>query len=473
MSNSDDIGYFLDPKSVAVLGVSRQPGGWGSGIFEQVVTTGSQRRVYPINSQATEINGIKAYPNMMSIPDEVELAVIAVPVQSTIEMVQQCIPKGVKAILMVTAGFGETPEGQDLQRQIAEIARNNNIRIIGPNVSGIFNVSANFNASRMVTSHIKGSPISFICQGGFAVNNVLLIGSRKGMGAGKYIHTGNECDLTCTDFLEYLGDDPSTKVILMHIEGLRDGPRFLRVAQRISKEKPIIVFKTGGTEAGARAASSHTGTLAGSDIIYNAMFKQANIIRSPKMENMLEFGHAFLELPPLMGNRVGIITMGGTWGVAIADALVNKGMIVPCFSQALQEKLREAGNMPYWASTRNPIDIGAAGRSPGETGHLKLIEALLASEEIDAVIVHGMGQIGFRTERMPLVFRVEEETIRAAFELIPKYNKPLMICSQFTQDDSGVIRSLIEEGRRFYHDIEDMTTVLASLHTYYMNRENI
>ncbi len=465
-----DLEFFLNPKSVAIFGVSRRSGfAWGRTIFEQVIRGGFRGKVYAINPQAEEIAGHKAYPNLLAIPDEVELAVIAVPVQLVFQAIQNCIEKGVKGVVLITSGFAETVEGRELQAELTQIARRSGLRIVGPNVSGIFNLSASFNASAAGV-YLKDSPIVVICQGGFAISNLITRGYLRGMGVSKYIHTGNECDLTCTDFLEYIGADASTKVILMYIEGLRDGRRFFEVARRVSQEKPIIAVKVGGTEAGARAASSHTGALAGSEAITDAAFKQANIIRAPRIEVLLELGYAFLELPPLLGNRIGIVTMGGTWGVATTDALVRKGLSVPELSPGLQKSLKEIG-MPYWASTRNPIDIGAAGRFLDWNGQLKVIEMLLSSEEIDGVIVHGLGQLGFRGDDrehgMLSPSREEEELLRDAYSLIPKHNKPLLVCSFFSEYESETIRNLVKDGKRVYHDVEDAATILASLYTYY------
>jgi len=468
--NGKNIGFFLNPKSIAIYGVSRRSGfSWGRFIFNQVIKRDFQGKIYPINTQAKEIEGYKAYPNIAAIPDEVELAVIALPVQTVLSTVQECIEKGVKGVVLITAGFSETHEGKDLEDDLRRVAKKSGIRILGPNVSGIFNLSAEFNASAAGTCK-EDSPVAIICQGGFAIGNLISRGQLKGMGIGKYIHTGNECDLTCTDFLEYIGDDPSTKVILMYMEGLKEARRFFQVAKKVGQKKPIILAKLGITEAGSRAASSHTGALAGSELIFDAAFRQANIIRTPKLEILLELGYAFLELPPLWRNRIGILTIGGTWGVSITDALVMNGLSVPELSSDLQKRLNDLG-MPYWASTKNPVDLGAAGRSLDWEGQLMVTETLLSSDEVDGVIIHGIGRFGFSQDGNlndtlnPI--SEEEELLRKIYDLIPKYGKPLLVCNFFSEYESEPIQNLVKDRKRVYNDVGDAATILSSLYRYY------
>jgi len=468
-----DVGHlecFFKAKSVAVVGVSRQPGfSWGRGIFENLVGAGFPGRVCPVNPQADEIAGLKTYPDLTSIPVDIDLVVIAIPVGQVRGVIQDCVNKGVKGVIIVTAGYAETSEGKELQAELTNVAKLSGMRIVGPNVSGIFNVSANLDASIVNHSYLRDSPIAFICQGGYAINDLIYRGYKRGMGIGKYLHTGNECDVTCTDFLEYIGADPQVKVILMYIEGLRDGRRFLEVAKRVSPNKPIILIKAGGTEDGARAAASHTGALAGSDLILDAALKQANIIRASKMELMLYLGHAFLELPPLNGSRIGVVTMGGSWGVMITDALNRVGLNVPELSPGLQQRLRALG-MPYWASTRNPVDLGAAGASMWVGGWIAPAEELVAADEIDGVLVHGFGQSGFMGDDPSAglgIAQMEGEMIRGIYDLIPRYGKPLMVCSYFSESDSRTIDLIAGEGKRIFHDVEDAAAVLGSMYTYY------
>lgn len=466
-----DLECFFRPRSAAVVGVSRQGGfSWGRGVFENLVHTGPKGRVYPVNPQAGDIGGHRAYPDLESIPDEIDLAVLTVPVQLAPQALADCVKKEVKGVVMVTAGYAETDEGKGLQAEVTALARRTGMRIVGPNVSGIFNVAEGLDASIVNHAFLRESPVAFICQGGYAINDLIYRGYHKGMGIGKYYHTGNEADVTCTDFLDILGDDPGVKAILMYIEGLRDGRRFFEVARRVGRHTPICALKVGATGDGARAASSHTGAIAGSDLVFDAMMRQANIVRSPKMELMLYLGHAFAELPALRGDRMGVVTMGGSWGVTITDALNRKGLRVPVLSAGLQERLHGMG-MPYWASTRNPVDLGAAGGAMWMGGGAALTQALLESDEVDGVLVHGFGQTGFMGSDpdagSDTVHSAEAEMLKQFFALQPTYGKPILVCSYFTEQESPAMARLIGEGYRIYHDVEDAATVLSCMCRYH------
>lgn len=292
----------------------------------------------------------------------------------------------------------------------------------------------------------------------------------KGMGIGTYVHTGNESDLTCTDFLEYFGDDPKTRIILMYIEGLRDGRRFLEAAAEATQKKPVIAFKAGHSEAGKRATSSHTGAMAGSDQVYSAAFKQTGVIRSPSMELMVTLGHAFLELPPLKSNRIGIITFPGGWGAIVADALIRRGLKVPEFSSELKQALSDLG-VPYWASLKNPIDIGAAG---GRAAYKDLLgrvsEMVLASDEIDGLVVYGLGStsISMKNHVGDTPVELEEgEHFERLYDLSEQYRKPVLSCTFLPREVSQAVEMLVGKNKRVYHNVEEIGIILASLYQHY------
>ncbi|MDY6836012.1 MAG: CoA-binding protein [Chloroflexota bacterium] len=465
-----DLGYFLEPKSVAVVGVSSSAFGfsWGRQVFENLVATNFPGAIYPVTKNAQEISGLKAYPDVQSIPDSVDIAAVAVPVDLVPQVIEDCRIKGVKGVILITAGYAETPQGVRLQQELTMTAKSSGMHIVGPNVSGIFNMSANFNVTPMNPQFVRDTPITVVSQGGYAINDLIYRGSDKNMGAGQYIHTGNEADLTCTDFVEFVGADPGVKVILMYIEGLRDGRRFIEVAKQVTQEKPIVVIKGGKTAAGAKAASSHTGALAGSDAIFDAALKRANVIRSPKIELMLDLGHAFLELPPLRGHRIAVATMGGSWGVLICDALNRNGLVVPELPPSVQDGLHKGG-FPYWASTRNPIDLGAAGSALYGQRLSTLFDPVIGNESVDALFVHGFGMSGYMgnmTEDVLKYFRSEEEKmLRDVYSLMHKHDKPVILCSYLFQG-SG-------DGYRIHHDVEDAATILGKLREYHsaLNRD--
>ncbi|HEX7371714.1 MAG TPA: CoA-binding protein, partial [Thermodesulfobacteriota bacterium] len=254
------LGVFLNPRSVAVIGASEKPGSWGSFIMEGLLSRKYPGKIYPVNRRSSTIYALPAYPDIKAVPGAVDLAVFTIPEDSVEELIRECGVKGVKGITIVTAGFGEALEGGRAREEaMARLARSYGMRLLGPNVSGTFNLHARFNASASPAEYLTATPLAAVCQGGYAIYDLLARGHAQRMGVGKFIHTGNECDLQVTDFLEMYGEDPQVQGILMYLETLRDGRRFLEVARRIANDKPIIVHKAGRTAGGTRAARSHTG----------------------------------------------------------------------------------------------------------------------------------------------------------------------------------------------------------------------
>ena len=430
--------------------------------------------IYPVNTKSNRIFGIRAYKQITDIEGPVDLAVLAIPEDSVEEALKTCCRKRVKGITIITAGFGETSErGRKKQEALAGLARSNGIRILGPNVSGTFNLRAGFNASSTPAENLLATPIAAVCQGGYAFYDMLSSGWTKGLGVGKFIHTGNECDLTVTDFLEYFGRDREVKSIIMYIEAIRDGTRFMEVAREVSRIKPVVVYKAGRTSGSARAAHSHTGALAGKAHIYQGLFRQLGFITSPTMELLLPVAHALIERPPMKGPRVGIITVGGSWGVALTDALEEAGLSVPEFSAKLQETLQAVG-MPPRASTRNPVDFGASGLFLSLDTPVALGREILSSGEVDALIVHGIGRPGMHTEDTPdewkIFLDIEKQQIQGLSEQEKKTGKPVLIGSHYSQWESQVVYDLNKQGVRIYNNLYEIAQLLSLMHEYWDKR---
>jgi acyl-CoA synthetase (NDP forming) len=302
---------------------------------------------------------------------------------------------------------------------------------------------------------------------------------RKGFtehkGVGKMIHTGNEADLKLTDFLEYVGDDEGTEVILLHIEGLRDGGRFCEVGRRVARRKPVIAFKAGVTSEGARAAASHTGALAGSGRIYSGLFRQLGMIEAPEFEIMLDMGYAFLQQPRMTGDRVCVITMGGSWGVVITDSLAEHGLRVPEPSAKLQQTLRGLG-FPVRASTRNPIDFGAAGGSLPPDVRSALLRELVDSGEFDALLAHGLCMSGHVTEESPperkFFVEYQKSFIREAVALGHEKGVVVLPVSHLTGQESQIYKDTTEGGIPVYNRADDAAAILAALRSYTARRES-
>jgi acetyltransferase len=472
MRMEKELNVFLQPESVAVIGATERLGAWGSLITNALLSLEYSGKVYPVNRRVQSVYGIRAFPNIRDIPYPVDLAVIAIPEHSIEECIRDCGAKGVRGITIITAGFGEAVEGgRDREEALAETARSYGMRILGPNVSGTFNLHSNFNASGSSAEHLFPTKLAAVCQGGYAFYDLLSSGYARRMGVGKFIHTGNECDLQVTDFLEHFRTDPEVSGIVMYLETVRNGKRFMEVARRVAKEKPIVIHKAGKTIGGVRAAHSHTGAIASQGGIYEGAFHQANLVLSPTMELLLPLAHSLLESPSMRGNCVAIITMGGSWGVPLTDCLEDSGLRVPELSLTIQKKLRGLG-MPIRASTRNPVDIGAAGIGSFSPEALSEIgRTILCSGEIDALILHGLGRPGIHKDDSSSQWKFftdfEKEMIKKVSDLQKEIDRPVMVGSLFSPWESQAVHDLNIEGLRIYNRLDEIAQILSLKYEYW------
>jgi acyl-CoA synthetase (NDP forming) len=378
---------LFHPRSVAILGASGKKGKVGRLFMERFVETGFQK-LYPVNLRESEILGIKAYPTITDIPGSVDLALVLTPPAAVISTIKECVAKGVKGIIITTAGFGERGEkGKELEREIARVARDGGVRVVGPNCIGIYCPS-----SRLPFPMGPGKesgPVGVVSQSGSFADHLTVAATINGIRFSKAISCGNECDLTAIDFLEYLGEDPETTMIAAYIEGMKDGRRFYHLARNISKKKPMIVWKCGTTEAGARAAASHTGALAGSGPIWNGVLRQAGVMSVNSLEEMLDCLYALNFQPLPSGRKVGIITGPGGPAVGTTDACLELGLGVPQFCKETKEKLLKVVP-PVGTSVDNPVDMSiAAAVAPDIYGDV--IRILGQDENIDMLLVIGSG----------------------------------------------------------------------------------
>ncbi|MBW1683373.1 MAG: CoA-binding protein [Deltaproteobacteria bacterium] len=269
---------LFEPSSLAVIGASNTVGKWGYMMVSRPIQSGYRGRIYPVNPKEKEILGLKAYPSLRDIPDPVDLAIITIPAQKVPDAIRDCAEKGIRAAIVITAGFAETgPRGKALQDEMVEIARAGGVRVMGPNGMGIWSSAVRMNTAFWFTPRTGG--ISFVSQSGTMGGYLLETATNKGYGFNAFLSVGNQADLTMSDYVEYLGHDEATNVIVLYIEGLREGTRFLRTARQVIRKKPIIVYKAGRTEQGSRATLSHTASISGADEIFEALCRQSGIIR--------------------------------------------------------------------------------------------------------------------------------------------------------------------------------------------------
>jgi len=357
MMTHADFERMFHPQSVAVVGASRKkPGnqGW-LGMFGQIKQFGYPGRLYPINPKATEIEGLKAYPNLVSLPEPVDLVVITVPAPAVPAALNDCVASGSKNIHIFSSGFKETGEepGISLQKEIEAIANEGGLRIVGPNSMGLY-----VPKSRIVTweeASTRSGTVAFVSQSGGHAGDFSHFGNQLGIYFSKVISFGNALTLDSTDYLGYLAEDPETEIIAMYLEGVKDGRKLIRQVKTINESKPVIILKGGLTESGARAAASHTGSMAGGESIWSALFNQTGAVRVESLEEIADVTQAFLHLPATKGRRVAILGTGGGVSVAAADTCARSGLELPPFHDQLLKELRvfipPAGNM-----IRNPVD---------------------------------------------------------------------------------------------------------------------
>ncbi len=387
---SIDLDPLFNPRSVAVIGASANPVKWGFIMPRNILAGGYKGDVHIVNPKGTELFGKKSLRSIKDVPGPVDLALITTPLPTVPEIVEECAGCGVKSAIVITAGFSETgATGAELERRIVAAAREGGIRMAGPNTMGVYSADSSLCCLMPPVRPLEGA-VSFVAQSGNLGTQLLSSGRNHGVGFRKFASSGNEGDLHCEDYVEYFGEDPATKVIMAYIEGLDNGRRFFDVAKKVTETKPLVVFKAGDTNAGSRAAASHTGALAGSREVYEGAFKQAGIIRASCAMEMLDLAKCLSRLPfPISeigpGRRVAILTWGGGWGVVAADAAEKAGLRVVPLPQGVIERL---GRIlpPYW-SKGNPVDmVGTLDMSL----HRKSLEALVECDQIDGVIALGV-----------------------------------------------------------------------------------
>jgi acetyltransferase len=384
-----DLHSLLNPKSVALIGVSGDPSRIGGRILKYLKQHGYAGRILPVNPKYEEIGGDKCYPSLASIPFDIDVALIAVPEQSVLSVLEEAGKKGTKSAIIYSSGFSELgTKGESKQQAIKQVAEAYGMAVCGPNCVGIIGVR---NKTAMSFSQVLDVPrltpgnIAFISQSGALGGATLNRVQDAGIGISYFISTGNEAVLESSDFMEYLLDDPDTSVIMALIEGVRDGGKFLRLADlSVKKNKPIVVMKVGRTEEGGKAASSHTGSMTGSDAVYEAVFRQKGIIRVEEIEDLYLTASVLAKSPRPKGNRVGIITTTGGGGIILTDKLVEMKMNLPELSPRTERRLMEAS--ATFGVIKNPLDLTAQVVNDPLL-FPKSVETMVQDENLDLVIV--------------------------------------------------------------------------------------
>jgi len=373
---------LMYPQAVAIVGASRKPDKVGHAFIANLIRSGYEGKIVPINPEAKDILGIPCFSSLQEYGGKIDLGVVVVPPKIVKQAIQDSITAGAKVVTVITAGFKEIgAKGAELEEELVELCRSQGARLQGPNCLGILNAHHKMNATFAPAVPPVGK-ISVISQSGALCVAILDWASQQKLGMGKVISIGNKADLNEADFLQALAEDKETTVITGYLESIKDGNKFLRIAEEAAAVKPVVILKVGITQAGAKAASSHTGSLAGADIAYGAAFKRSGVIRAENVEALFDYALAFASQPLPTGNRVAVITNAGGPGIMAADAAETIGLRMVTPSDKAKARLREF--LPAAASVNNPVDV--IGDAPPEL-YIGSLKVLQEEEEIDAIVV--------------------------------------------------------------------------------------
>lgn len=425
--------YFFNPRTIAIIGASsdfRKPGGRSLNALQKRGYTG---KIYPINPNSRELLGIPCYPKLADVPDEIDMAIISTPAHTVLEKLEQCVDKKVKATVVFTSGFAEAgPEGAALQQRMAELAQKNDLRILGPNCVGIVNLSKSVMAcfaNIVDLQPVYPMTFGFVTQSGAFGTMIFSQAVESGVGFNAFVSVGNEADTEFADYLAYMLTNPETKLVGGYLEGAKDGTKLRRAAQTaLELKKPVMIMKVGRTGAGARAASSHTGSLAGNDQVYDAFFRQMGIIRLEALSELTSFVivHRSGRIPK--GNNIGILSISGGAGVLMADRSESLGLGVPEFKGETRRRLESY--LPPYGSAKNPVDLTATAVSePQMLG--KCLKALVADENIHMIAL----AMGFMPHMAPVL----------AKDIIEVYNstdKPIVLATYVFNPSEAVLHAI-------------------------------
>jgi len=469
----EQMDVFFNPKSVAVVGASRKIMKAGHVIFKNFAE--NKRRgvfkgdLYPVNPSEEYVLGFKCYPSITKIIGAIELVVVVVPASTVPEIMRDAAAKGAKAVIIITSGFGEVGK-EELEREVTDIAKNAGIRVLGPNCLGVYDSQTGVDTlflpetkvlstgdEVVVTPRPMPGPISIVTQSGaFGVSAMDYLAGKQ-LGVSKFVSFGNKCDVNESEMLSYLLQDEATRVILLYAESIDAGREFMDTAKEVTRRKPIVALKLGKTQAGARAAMSHTGAIAGTDKIYDSVFMQVGVIRVKDMEEFFDVGKAFAFQPPAAGKNVGIITDAGGPGVMAVDEGTLRGLNVKRFAdETLQEfeRLKREGKIPRFASSLNPVDL--TGSATSEMFELST-KIVFEDPDIDGVVLLGMHHTpGLQEDFVDRVAKVSKD-----------YSKPIVACDIGETEMALFIRSRYDKlGIPSFSSPEDAARGMAALVNY-------
>jgi len=417
VASAAGVARFLEARSIAVIGASRRRGTIPGEVFRNLLGANFTGPVYPVNPKAEVVQSVRAYPTIGDVPGEVDMAVLVIPAPAVVPVARQCGEKGVRALLIISSGFAEVgDEGRELQAELMEVARSYGMRVVGPNCMGLLNTNADvrLDATFSPVRPRQGS-MAFSSQSGALGIAVIDRANELGLGLSTFVSVGNKADISGNDLLQYWEQDDATDVILLYLESFGNPRKFARIARRVSRKKPIVAVKSGRSQAGARAAASHTGSLVAGDVAVDALFDQAGVIRTDTLEEMFDVAALLANQPLPAGNRVAILTNAGGLGILCADACEAAGLVVPELSPHTIEVMREM--LPAEASVANPVDMIASASAEQYEATLKLLGE---DPRVDSIVIIFIPPLVTRAEDvaealMGAAREIEGKTLLACF----------------------------------------------------------
>ncbi len=383
--DKNDISFFFNPKSIAIIGASPTKGKVGNTVLNNIINSGYKGKIYPINPRADQACDLPCYKNVLDVPEDIDIAIFVIPGKFVNVAAEECGKKGLKGLIIISAGFKEIGgEGVKREEELIEIGKKYNMRILGPNCLGF--IGLNYNGSFAAETPKKGE-IAMISQSGAMLTAMMDASMMEQYGFSCNISLGNKADLGAVDFIEYLANDNNTKVILCYLESIKDGNRFLEILPKATRKKPIVILKSGVSEAGAKAASSHTGALAGADIAYDLAFEKCGVIRAKTIEDLFDYGEIFLFQPVPLENSFAIITNAGGPGIVATDAFEREKLKFANFSEPILHELRE--RLPPEAAIFNPVDIIGDATPDRYDFTIKTVFGLNFKQNLNDVTTHG------------------------------------------------------------------------------------
>lgn len=467
---------LFNPRSIAVIGASSQLMKWGFLVFHNMVRGGYKGRLYPINPKEKEVFSIKAYPDVKSVGRQLDLVVVIVPAPVVPQTLRECAEVGAKYAVIISGGFSEAGDnGRGLEEESLSIAQDSGMRLVGPNTMGIYSATSNLTLL-MPPMPLRPGNIGFLSESGNLGTTMMRSAIMNGLGFSRYVSVGNQADLKMYEFLDYFADDKETDALLIYAEGLEEGREFLDRARKLTKKKPIVVYKSGKTEAGRKAAASHVGAMVGSDRLYDSAMRQAGVIRADHSFEMVDIVSVLSRQPLPKGRKIGILTYGGGWGVIASDFCGQYNLEIPPLSPQLLKEMDKF--MPAHWSKGNPIDtVGTL-----DVGIFrKAVEAVLESNEIDALLVLGIGGYSFfihyyrsfsllsnqqLSKMKTLLCDVEVQIAKDLIEFIDRYDKPIIVTSFGDVAISEAARILEDNGIVNVPSPERAAKAMASLVAY-------